>query len=133
MTSEPNSTPQTPRKQLKADQPLTLEDRQTQAQADLDRFSRLAATPSLSARAAAEARVLARGAQARLDLLAKAIDWRDSPEAKERTEANERTLAIYRLLQIPPPTLPDGTPSTSASGATSAPKTSPPSNNSSPQ
>jgi hypothetical protein len=74
------------------------------AQAKHERFSRAASLAELDPESAALARNLARSARAEMQLLRKSIDYETSGK-KARDEAeNERTLSIYRLLGMRPPT-----------------------------
>jgi len=93
-------------RELMAAKPKSLDERVALAQERLETFNRLAASPRLDQEAQGVARNLARMAAASLALGQKALDYRDSgQQAKDQAE-NERTLAIYRLLRMQPPTLP---------------------------
>jgi hypothetical protein len=89
--------------------PMSLEERQAAGEADLKLFQHLA--KSKDPEVASMARNVVRSLQAALQAGKMALDYQNDPKAQQE---NERTLGIYRLLRMPPPTLPGQTPSTSA-------------------
>ena len=99
-------------KQTKPDQaaetPLTAADRTSQAQADYQKFSQMAALPNLDPQTAAWARNLARSAKASVQLGQGAMAYADPASGTPEADPN-----LTRLLQIPltPSTQPNQAPS----------------------
>lgn len=106
------SPPKKPAKPKSKSEPaapvLSLPEKLQQAQAEVQRWNGLAASPNLSQEAALFARNMARSSQAALTLYQKATDYQNSPEKQEQEALQARVARSLGTI----PSLPGQQPST---------------------